>query len=249
MGIREEFYDSLRQEYELEGERSFLYQYFLDRPRRRRGGVGDTDVRRTVQIFLYDVRHGRKKDQSLAMLDAYCAWRGISSLLTGEAETDLEELEAFCNTLKAGKNNTVLIPLKIDPGTGAGLYLMGVYFLKKADLCQDKACCYACLWMEELMLLQDNGQYLWSISGQDRERLEEQCGFPNLTEALCWFQHLTAMDQEAYQAYTVYNGPAPPNCPPALRRYFEPDGAQAGPDVWIAQGRESFEREEKNGES
>lgn len=240
MGIREEFYDSLRQEYELEGERSFLYRYFLAHPRQRRGGTKEPDVHRSVQTFLYDAQHGRKKDQSLAMLDAYCAQRGIASVLSGAPQADLEELERFCRRMRAGKNTTLLIPLTIDPGTGAGLYLMGRFFLEDMGLHLSGACCYVCLWMEEIILTREDDRYTWSLGSVDRELLEEQCGFPNLTEALRWFRHLTAIDQDAYQSYTVNNGPVPPDCPPALRRYFEQGQEREASCDLILQGRESF---------
>lgn len=253
MGIREEFYGSLENDYKLEGERSFLYRYFRDHPQQQRGGAKGGDVRRAIQIFLYDVKKGRKKDRSLAMLDAYCTDRGIDSLLGGGAkteQTDLEELEAFCNTLMAGENETILIPLKIDPGTGAGLYLMGTDYLNEAELHLDGTCCYACLWMEDLLLEKsDDHRYVWSTCALAREQLEEQCGFPNLTEALNWFQYLTAMDQDAYLFYTLNNGTAPPNCPAALRRYFEAGETQTETDALIAQGRESFARDAANGKS
>lgn len=251
MGIREEFYDSLRREYELEGERSFLYRYFQAHPQRQRGGRQSADAGRAVRTFLYDVKNKRKKDRSLAMLDAYCAGQGIHSLLAGAAELDVEEVEAFCNTLKAGAFTSILLPLRIDPGTGAGLYLLGASFLEAADLCQDEACCYACLWTDDLMLEESQdfkGYYVWSIGSRERERLREQCGFPDLREALRWFEYLTAMGQEAYQAYAFNNGKAPPNCPAVLLRYFEPGEADTERDTLIAQGRESFARE-REGES
>lgn len=248
MGIQEEFYDSLRREYKLEGERSFLYRYFLDRPRQQRGGAKESDVHRAIRTFLYDTQHGRRKDQSLAMLNAYCAHRGISSLLAGGVEMDWAEAEAFCNALRAEGNTSILLPLKIDPCTGAGLYLMGSDFLSEAKLYTDRACCYACLWMDDLKLEKEDGQYVWSICSRERNKLEEQCGFPNLTEALRWFQNLTSMDHEAYQVYSITNGPAPPNCPPALLRYFEAGQEESELASLIAQGRESFAREEINGE-
>lgn len=245
MGIREEFYQSLRLEYEQEGERSFLYHYFQTRPKQCRGGTGRPNVKKDVQTFLYDVEHGRKKDQVLAMLDEYYARRGVTSVLQGAGRDEtlpVEELEEFCENLRRGDNDQILFPLKIDSGTGAGLYLMGTGYLREAGLELPGACCYACLSLDVLELYAPNDrqgdQYVWSIASVDRFQLEERCGFPNLPEALRWFSHLTAMDQEAYQAYSVNNGPAPDNCPKVLLRYFEK--CREDDEALIAQGRESF---------
>ena len=186
--------------------------------------------------FLYDAgcpalggpAPRRKKDRVMDMLEAYCAENGLALQGTSERGGSAGELtaeekrqyEAFFQTLRAAPNRRVLVPLLLDPATGAGLYIIGKEYFRGTSLYHSirGSCCYACLYWDDLVIERGQGVSFSCSAGE--EDLRDLCGFPNLEEALRWYQRI--LQRDAAAIFRASNGPAPENCPPALRHCFEP---------------------------
>lgn len=239
--LRREFYARLERDYKSEGERSFLYRYFMQNPPKRRGGERQRDIRRDIQTFLYDAR--RKADRSLSMFGEYCEHMGIAPFLAGTEMPEPKAVDAVYQTLRGGENDGVLVPVYIDPASGAGLYIIGTGLLGELAAGVKGVCCYGILAPYALELVDDqDGDYTWLLWQGDRQRAEERLGYPTAAEGLRWLRETVAV--ETLDRFATENGPCPENCPDALRRYFSP----AEPPDWravAAYGRQRFEEEKE----
>lgn len=206
------------------------------------GRLLDSAVRRDAQTFLYDA--GRKKDRNLALLDAYCESRGLTlngggsgGALTAAEQEQWERLFAL---LRKGKRRRCLLPIRVDPLTGAGLYIVGSAYYPEEMIWPEKlpqACYYACFYLDEAAAEGDISLLFRSF----QEELEAMCALPDLTEAERWYR---AMLQEDGRGFYRCNGPAPAGCPEELKRYFQSDRPQK-PDraAVIREGAAAFEKE------
>ena len=181
-----------------------------------------------------------KKDRMLDMLDAYCKEKpGI--LGGGMADRDLDEaqrqaIEACYQTMRASEEyENVFLPIRIDPACGAGLYIVGkthfdagVRPTRFKGLKEDKHChCYyVCFTVDDAALIEVDGEErtvnCFTLSCYPETKLGGEplmaiCGFPNLDEALSWYNHYVS---KALSYYEEENGAPPPNCPEMLRMYF-----------------------------
>lgn len=185
-----------------------------------------------AQTFLYDggqaaqgCAAGRRKDRVMDLLDAYCKENGLALQPEGQGgpaaltPSQRDSCERLYQLLRAGENSRVLVPIQLDPESGAGLYIMGKEFFQDARKIYRSiqgSCCYACFYLCDLTVDEDYGvSFSWSAG---EEELGELCGFPNLDEALKWYGFLRR--NKALRYYRDLNGAPPPGCPPALRRYF-----------------------------
>lgn len=210
-----------------------------------------------ANTFLYDAGcpalggpvSRRKKDRVMDMLEAYCTENGLvlqappgpGGTAGGLSKEEKAQYEAFFQTLRTSSNRRVLVPLQLDPATGAGLYIIGKDYFRGTSLYRTirGACCYACLFWDDLTIERDYG-VSFSCSA-DEAQLAEVCNFPHLEEALEWY-HRT-LQQEAPALFRASNGPPPENCPPALRRCFEPRRTVDVDPEELRQAREAMERE------
>lgn len=238
--LRQVFYDRLAKDYKNEEERSFLYQYFVKNPPKRRGGAGERDIRRDIQTFLYDAQHGRKADRSLALFLGYCESQGIDPFSGGGGNVpDPDEVDALYHDLRNGDDNEVLLPVYIDPVTGAGLYIIGTDHLGTLASQVEGTCCYGLFSPNflELDTDEDANWCTWPLwSGKRAEALERLC-IPCAAEGLKWLRRTESA--KALDYFASYNVICPPSCPTALRRYFSAAEPQEQEDL-VAYGRQRF---------
>lgn len=261
----------------LEGAKRNQQRYRLIRQALEAGTLPPMGMRQLTQLheallhcilmadagtFLYDAGcpalggpvARRKKDRVMDMLEAYCAEKdltlqapagpgGTAGALSKEEKA---QYEAFFQTLRAASNRRVLVPLQIDPATGAGLYIIGKDYFRGTSLYYTikGACCYACLYWDDLVIEPDYGISFSCPAGE--EELAEVCNFPHLEEALAWYHRI--LRQEAPALFRSSNGPPPENCPPALRRCFEPRRtAEVDPEE-LRRAKEEMAREAASGQ-
>lgn len=203
-----------------------------------------------ARTFLYDAGFPasaqeagaapRKKDRLLDMLDAYCeenryflqrrtfAGQGARGGQTLDEE-QRGRIEAFYRMLRDGKDaafSRVVIPVQIDPLSGAGLYIMGKNRFGSAPAIQKRIrgnCCYVCFYLGDIDIDEEVEAIMFSWIPGEKERgvdecLTDMCGFPSLDEALSWYQEL--FQQKAYGYFRELNSAPPPNCPRELSVYF-----------------------------
>ena len=175
-----------------------------------------------ARTLLYDARRTshKKKDR---MLDLYCAYRA------GRGETALPEArpvrgaalpDVFCpffERLNRDGNDSVLLPVRIDPDCGAALCILGKRHFRCARALPKSmkgACFWICFYMNELDAEPDEITLRWTDID---ESLTELC-CPNLTEALAWYEYTARRKARAF--FREMNGPAPEDCPEHIRSYF-----------------------------
>lgn len=173
----------------------------------------------------------------LEMLDAYC--RENRLLLQGKAfagqgaygaeglsEEQERRIETFYKFLKnSPRGNEILIPIRIDPCSGAGLYITGKEHYQSIPLLSNKIegnCRYAFFWPDEIP---QRDSWIFLLHTTD----EESYNFPNLDEALSWYA--AKCRGTSISQFRDVNGPVPANCPEEFRLYFQNNHAQ---DVWAA---------------
>lgn len=237
-------------------------------------------LRREAEDYLYNLENDRKNSRDMAILEAYLDRSsggshkdddGISPGLSqfyaksgsGRAkrvwnEEKIAQLQRFYENLCGERYKGALVPICIEPLTGAGLYFIGNDFFQGTRLKNTKgACLIACLYTNDLCLSPgEYGTMAWSVWGGDEDELEELCGYPNVAEALKWFEDLvkgggragkntSAVDFLEY--FQDGNGAPPPTCPPELLRYFLPALRAVAPladkKALAGEGQEAWLRE------
>lgn len=236
--FRQVFYDRLAQDYKNEEERSFLYQYFVKNPPKRRGGAGKRDIRRDIQTFLYDAQHGRKADRSLALFLGYCESQGIDPFSGGGGNApDPDEVDALYHDLRNGDNNGVFLPVYIDPATGAGLYIIGTYYLGSLASDVKGACCYGILHINDMELIREGERWCWQFWSGGEDEATALLNYPSAAEGLKWLRQIGS--ENTLKWFQIGNDACPSSCPAALRRYFSPAEPQEPEDL-VAYGRQRF---------
>ncbi len=207
-----------------------------------------------AEDYLYNLENGRKNNRDIAILEEYLnayytkgSSNSDSALHTfykkstagkgvpiWDDEEKIEELQRFYDALQEEKYSGVLIPIYIDSRTGAGLYFLGRDFLEEVGASKEseKICFIARLYMQQLYLMEEKREYKWekprfdwSIWSGEEDELEENCGYPNVDQALRWFKNLIEMTGEGSESPQEYfheiNGDLPPeNCPEEYLCYF-----------------------------
>ncbi len=205
---------------------------------------------RDAQTYLYDA--GRKRDRDMAMLEAYCDERELVLAPGGGpgagqgplTPRELEQWETLFQALRReGKRySKVLIPIRRDPWTAAGLYIVGsAYYPGK----QKEACYYACFYLDELAAQETEDLDMIFRAYQDE--WEQMRDLPGLEEAEKWYRFQT-LREDAGRSYRD-NGPAPRDCPEPLRKYFQNEsrpGRDRPDSVSESKGRTVFEQEAEN---
>jgi len=195
-------------------------------------------LRRDAQTFIYDVGH-RKKDRDMAMLDAYCADKDLVLVPAGDtggsisslSRQELEQWEALYKTLEREKRRDVLLPIRIDPRSGAGLFLVGSAHCPK-DLRGERedSCYYICFCPHTLSSKDEDTCLVSRIFLDESEEAEDLRPFPSLEEAQKWYFWMLRQgdeDDEFRSIYRYYNKKAPQDCPEELLRYFKPIKTQS----------------------
>lgn len=149
-----------------------------------------------------------------------CVWRrGLERGAEKKDRNFLQILEEF------SRGNEILIPIRVDPCSGAGLYITGKEHYQSIPLLSNKIegnCCYAFFWPDEIP---QRDSWIFLLHTTD----EESYNFPNLDEALSWYA--AKCRGTSISQFRDVNGPVPANCPEEFRLYFQNNHAQ---DVWAA---------------
>lgn len=214
------------------GERKLyvLHQELLDR-------ILQSDARTFLYDAGYPINKGtvchpqkapRKKDRTMDMLNAYCMENGISlyqSLpgsssftIGGWTEERKERCEQLYQRLKGFGGEALILPVEIDPLTGAGLYIIGKeHFPKELYSKINGACCYVCFYLNMLELSKQFISLQWGSDKMDGTILE-LCGCPSLEEALSWYFH--TVRENAFEFFKDTNWDMPKACPDEFKCYF-----------------------------
>ena len=245
--------------------------------------LSDSLLLQEAEDYLYNLESGRKNSRDMAILEAYLDTH-YTAPASGEAsgpgaglrlynkksasggggrvwdDERIAQLERFYQTLREGEYGEALIPICIDPRTGAGLFFLGKEYLWETGFDSRGICCIACLYVQDLDLIVEGRRATWSMWSGGEEELEALCGYPNVREALVWFGYLvegeTRRTPELPQVdllsyFQDGNGQPPPSCPPELLCYFLPpedemssaEESEEGDPV--EEGREAFRRDER----
>lgn len=212
-------------------------------------------LHRDAQTYLYDADH-RKKDRDMALLDAYCADKDLVLVPAGDtggsisplSRQELEQWEALYKTLELEKRRDVLLPIRIDPRSGAGLFLVGSAHCPK-DLRGERedSCYYVCFCPSTLSSKGEDTCLVSRIFLDEPEEAEDLRPFPSLEEAQKWYFQMLRQDEEDDEfrsIYRYYNKKAPQDCPEELLRYFKPINTQSPDRKALAQeGKAAHDRD------
>ncbi len=206
-----------------------------------------------AKAFLYDAgfpvssgeKRGspRKKDRLLDMLDVYCAENRLSLKGPGggmeSCETDgawRARFDRFYNTLKRSGKTGILLPVRVDPNAGVGLYIIGKKYYRDIPSAYRSfrgSCCYAFFFLDDLPTEEDGAALTFRADVGPRD-------YPNLEEALSWY--FEKCRENGYRFFRAVNGPVPKDCPEEFRACFEGGPAPPGQGA-IPVSREEMERE------
>jgi len=207
-----------------------------------------------AKAFLYDAGFPasdqgrtippRKKDRLLDMLDAYCGERRLSLQGTAsragtpaedqEDEAWKQRFDEFYRELKRSGNTGVLLPVRVDPRAGVGLYIIGKKYYRGAPAVYRSirgSCCYAFFYLEDLPPEEDGPALIYRADGEAQD-------YPNLDEALCWYAEKCRENE--FRFFREANGAAPKSCPEAFRDFFEDGWDREGP---LSVSQEELEQE------
>jgi len=202
-----------------------------------------------AKAFLYDagfpISSGpiapRKKDRLLDMLDAYCAENQLSLQRETPADQDLcgnERFDIFYKELKRSRNTGILLPVRIDPRSGVGLYIIGKKYYRDAPSVYRRikgSCCYTFFFLDDVPAEDGEVSLVYRMD-------EEVQDYPNLDEALCWYSEKCR--ENGLRFFRAVNGPVPADCPEKFRAYFQGGRALDGRDSGeLPVSREEMERE------
>ena len=196
----------------------------------------DSILKIDVKTFLYDIGYSektadgvigesRKKDRTMDMLDKYCkehnisftpgmtcAGSGIEKLSDPEY---IKECKKLFSQLNRDKITRVFIPLGIDPGSGAGIYIIGRDYYRDVPEKQEEiytSCCYSYLSLEDVVI--DGNGTVNLVMGE--MKMDE-----TLESAVKIFQNQIE-SHGALEGYQVNNEKLPMDCSELFKIYFDP---------------------------
>ncbi len=222
-------------------------------------------IEQSAAQLLYDLgyplgkdRRGRKssaQNTALDLIDAWCSERGTDGAhIQAGTAFDEEAYQELYDLLNKEKKTRALIPVRIDPETGMGIYIMGrelypsgeeAYWKYRFDSLYrytGKARYMSCgisfvgCWMESSTEGEPDHLTIsfHTAEGDGEEEEEELRGFPDIEEANTWFirNFLEAQDQEKrFFAFLEYNGKAPKGLPEQFLKYFGRAAPKASDDL------------------
>lgn len=201
-----------------------------------------------AQTYLYDA--GRKKNRDMAIFEARCEEKELVLVPrrgqgAGQGPLTAQELaswEALFAALRREKRRKVLIPIRIDPQTGAGLFIVGIaYYPKKFQTSPQRKSCYYAYFYLDGYEAEDDVSLVYRFIPEELEDLTGTLDFPSLAEAEQWYRHMLLEDAGGFFRC---NGAPPRGCPPELRRYFQTQEApREDRAALVREGREAFLQE------
>lgn len=188
-------------------------------------------------------REPRRKDRVLGMLDAWCRethhslrWDGASG--TGEAD---ENWRKACNDMflllqRMEEPNSFILPVRVDPRTGIGLYMVGIDYFQnlKARILKNlqvpkQNCVFLCFGPYAFYNFTDNGKteavediadnFYMNMLPVKIETEPLICVTLEDGEAL--FDFIMKNEDLAYECFRMNNMIAPPGTPKLLQIYFD----------------------------
>lgn len=200
-------------------------------------GLPITDANKQQREDVAKRKAERKKDPSLNMLDVYCAQRNLSLFVQSErAQQDNgADYDTFFQKLVNAGNAGVLIPLMIDPQSGAALFIIGRQYIhdfqyvvqKKENKKYENYCC-----SYGVLELNTEGSSA-EVSGKYQEQI---------------FYHVVNYLFDYSQAREEYEIVRRTNLV-SIRRYNSSLGRMEHPkplDIYFAEDREREEMEERH---
>ena len=159
------------------------------------GELTDALLLQEAEDYLYNLESGRKNNRDMAILEAYLDTH-YDVPASGEAsgpgaglrfyykksasggggrvwdDERIAQLERFYQTLREGEYGEALIPICIDPRTGAGLFFLGKEYLWETGFDSRGICCIACLSVQALDLIVGSRPILLG-QAEEEERSEK----------------------------------------------------------------------------
>lgn len=197
----------------------------------------DSILKIDVKTFLYDIGYSerttdgvigesRKKDRTMDMLDKYCKEHNISFMpgmaCAGSGIEKLNDVEyikeckKLFTQLNREKITRVFIPLGIDPGSGAGIYIIGRDYYRNVPKRQEEmhtSCCYSYLSLEDVVI--DDSGTVNLVMGE--MKMDE-----TLESAVKIFQNQIE-SHGALEGYQGNNEKFPSDCSELFKIYFDPE--------------------------
>lgn len=208
--------------------------------RRLRGLVLDAMVMQDARAFLYDAgfpvdeeqkgRKESKKDRMLTMMDEW--GKQTHHCLSKERATGADELtvkertawgQMFRLLQRSEETTDIVMPVRVDPLTGAGLYLVGVECYTREDAKRMRAkgqkCAFVCLLPSDVPNPDEaQGFYLYLTPSVDDTIT---CVSLKDGEKMLAAIKMTGL---AYEFFKWINGEALPETPELLQEYFLLEG-------------------------
>lgn len=235
MGIKDEVLTLIRDDYNQNGNYSFLYKYILNHndklkmklqanPENKRESIVRKYIQDTMNNYGYPLSYKestkeKTSDPPLEMIDAW--YKYYSEKTDGAGNTlnldlPLEEFDRFYKSIcKSPSSDSILIPIRVDERTGAGLYIIGRdYYTKGNFKYPDSYHCgidYISSWEN----IENIGVSIAITYGL------EDCD--SVIEANRFFEADIILDVDGLEEFHKMNGNMPENCPKELQKYFKGD--------------------------
>lgn len=243
--FREETFIRIRNDYNEHrpsGRGSFLYRYLLEgKMKEKCEGIKsqekiDAIIHKAATDLMYNLGYPlsenivpkdrrRTNNTVLDMIDAWYSSQGSGMAVAagGAEEFDPEAYQQLYDFLNTAGNTSALVPVRLDPETGMGIYIVGRdHYTEFPYVNPAQACGIGLLtdWFSD-----------YEEDPEDREdelrlclavgTLEEPADYPNIAEANKWYTRLYGRDEDRYGFFRECNGLPPGGLPERFKRYFE----------------------------
>lgn len=232
MGIKDEVLTQIRDDYNQNGNYSFLYKYILkhnDKLKKKLQDTPDNKKEAIIRKYIQDTMNNygyplsykastkeKISDPPLNMIDEWYKYYSKKIDVTNKVsnlDLPLEEFDRFYKSIcKSKSSDSILIPIRVDERTGAGLYIIGKdYYTKGTFKYPDSFHCgidYISTWEN----IEDIGVSIAITYGL------EDCD--SVIEANRFFEADIIMDVDSLDEFHKMNGKMPEGCPKAFQKYF-----------------------------
>ena len=210
-GIKDEALEQICEDYKLNGRKSFIYKYIWaneEKLQKKCEGLPKKErekiISKRVRDFLYDLTT-RSNNTALNMIDS---WYSLQNRKKNRSLGDMsiEQYQKLFDTLQVdSESDSVLIPIRIDSKTGAGLYIVGKN--NYLDGCFKYNSNYHC--------------GLDILSNWENDELEQLGQCTSVKEAVKFFEAtLSLYEEDILSEIRSLNGNMPKGCPKKLQQYF-----------------------------
>lgn len=218
-------------------------------------------------------KNPRREDRVLRMLEDWCAETGHTLRRGGMPDAGQagagtrEDWQQMLLALQRMREPAdLLLPVRIDPATGTGLYLVSLGQFQNEGLKKQIReetgipvnCVFVCFGLDEFRDETETFQggagdkitagasvVLSPLSSPAAQGELPYC--VTLEDGEAQLSYLLRREELAYQAFRLNNASAPPGTPDALKVYFSDPARKEEPETWetlAAEGRRESEREQ-----